>query len=270
MIKSELKNPVLLGIRTNDSFKSEENLRLIRLKEIKKVVSDFNKFFLKNPEIFFYEYEVRNALFRKLVSRLVINKSLRFHIEMESSPSSLSNIRYDIAIYDDNRNLLSAFEIKYDLQSCNRSLELVKRDIEKLLILSGERTFIKGFFIFYNHFTDYQTFLERIKKIKTDKVSIIVISSTNRGIRHFNKRMKRIITKNRGVGSCSSDDTRERIILFLKKRGSATITEIYRLGGSSNRINYASLNIILGVLEKEGRISIEIIGKNIKLVRWLK
>lgn len=65
------------------------------------------------------------------------------------------------------------------------------------------------------------------------------------------------------------EKTKKEVVDFLKKKGSATITEIHRLGGSSNRINYASLNNMLGVLEKEGHVSIEIIGKNIKLVRWL-
>lgn len=67
-----------------------------------------------------------------------------------------------------------------------------------------------------------------------------------------------------------TDDTRKKIVDFLKNKRQALISEISCLGGKSAVINWESLVLILEDLTDEGFVRQHFIGKKVVVYEWIK
>lgn len=65
------------------------------------------------------------------------------------------------------------------------------------------------------------------------------------------------------------EQTRASVEKFLKTQGQAISSEIVRLGSSTRVINWQSLKLILGDLQREGLVRETPIGNKVKLYEWI-
>lgn len=65
------------------------------------------------------------------------------------------------------------------------------------------------------------------------------------------------------------EQTKKKIVTFLKKKHQAITSEIVRLGGKKRVINWQSLKLILTDLEVDGKIRKLSIGRKLKVYEWI-
>lgn len=65
------------------------------------------------------------------------------------------------------------------------------------------------------------------------------------------------------------EQTRASVEKFLKDKRQAISSEIVRLGTKTRVINWQSLKLILGDLQREGKVRETPIGNKVKLYEWI-
>lgn len=65
------------------------------------------------------------------------------------------------------------------------------------------------------------------------------------------------------------EQTRASVESFLKEKRQAISSEIVRLGGKARVINWQSLKLILGDLQRERLVRETPIGNKVKLYEWI-
>jgi hypothetical protein len=144
---------------------------LIKLTEdVEKILTDFNNFFIKSPELFLDELEIRNTLYRNLQEKLVLNGSYKnIDVEREYKLKPIMK-RFDLAI-SINEEILFAFEIKYTYSGLTALKKKILIDIERLTKYAGSKC-IKRYVFYYDNFENYPK--KALNELKTDVSSPLI------------------------------------------------------------------------------------------------
>lgn len=241
------------------------------LELVESRLDDFERVFKNNPELFIFESEIRDSLFRMFA--LTFSRK-GFVVEKEYCVNKNPIIKYDLAILN-GKEIIFSFEIKHNLSNSQKSLNLIKKDVTRLTAYST-MNFIKGFFLYYDSMIDAKSSLvgkiNRICSVDATygDFSFRITLSHHRldmPLISYEKRKRMFVNASIDVRKVIRKRTFNLVTTFIKKRKRVLFNHIYKLGGDKPRINYDTLLCIIKTLIEEGTIEEKNLGK-LRFYEW--